>query len=209
MISHMILGARGLQIKKTQGIQVRRLEKGAKVETKSSVHDPESANDFGPGHQAFKQPALLIGPALTADRGARRGYPYTMPGLLSGQSLIEGLAALGRQSVLHVVADGAESAKRCQEVVSASGTVGACIVASGRNTCGRVLIVGIGDRKVTRDRWAQHREHLRSVFCGCACGRCYLLDTHGGGLHNCGILHGICVDIVDAIVVTPADGIDL
>lgn len=132
-----------------------------------------------------------------------------MPILLPRKRLIERFAALSRQRILDVVANGTQSAKWREKVVSAKGTVGTGIVARGRNTGRRGFIVGVRYHEVTGNGRAQHGEHLRGSFGRCGCRRRYLLDAYGGWLHDRGVLHGVGVDVVDAVVVTPADGVDL
>lgn len=86
-----------------------------------------------------------------------------MPVLLPSQRPLERLAALKRQAVLDIVADGAEAVEGRQKVRFVARTASISdmtVMADGRYARGWRLAVGIYDREVLRDGRVQRLEDL-------------------------------------------------
>lgn len=83
------------------------------------------------------------------------------------------------------------------------------IVAHRRDSCWRRFTVGVCDQEVARNAGAQQWEGLgRGRFVSVGVGW-DLLDTCGGRLHNCRILHDVGVDVVYAHIIPSAYRVDL
>lgn len=126
--------------------------------------------------------------------------------------LLKSLTALGWQAVLDLVADSPQAAEWCQKVgavVAVSRALWHAIVGDGGDARRRGLEVRISDHEVTWDAGAQGWEDLGlGVDIVGVRGR-DRLDARLCRLHDGGILNGIGVDIVHALVVAPSDCVDL